>query len=148
MAGLCEGGNEPAGSLKGIFTTFTHIQREREREEELCNRLIHEGFGIHQNSVEIEEDLVAQIAAAAGEVCDNVHDVQWSLVRRMKLCRQGNGGHFEHLLSRKQGIPTEGMQMKHCDKEERVTGKSRDSLNDIEEYSRKRNDIDRISLAL
>ncbi|KAJ4426927.1 hypothetical protein ANN_26726 [Periplaneta americana] len=51
---------------------------------------------LYQNSVDTEEDLAAQIAA--GVVRDNAHDLQWSLIRRMILCRQGNGGHFEQLL--------------------------------------------------
>ncbi|KAJ4442693.1 hypothetical protein ANN_04282 [Periplaneta americana] len=53
---------------------------------------------VYQNPVNTEEDLVALMVAAAGEVRDNAHDVQQSLVRRMELCRQGNGGYFEHLL--------------------------------------------------
>ncbi|KAJ4430787.1 hypothetical protein ANN_19378 [Periplaneta americana] len=54
---------------------------------------------VYQNLVDAEEDLVALIVTAAGEVRDNAHDVQRSLVRRMELCRQGNSGHFEHILS-------------------------------------------------
>ncbi|KAJ4447159.1 hypothetical protein ANN_09160 [Periplaneta americana] len=66
------------------------------------------------------------------------------------LCEGGNEppGSLKASKSRKYGIPTEGMRIKHCDKEERRQERSRDSLNDIQEYSRKRNDIDRISLAL
>ncbi|KAJ4433266.1 hypothetical protein ANN_15525 [Periplaneta americana] len=66
------------------------------------------------------------------------------------LCEGGNElpGSLKASRSRKQGISTEVMRMKQCDKKEGRQERSRDNLIDIQEYSRKRSDIDRISLAL
>ena len=57
---------------------------------------------IYATPVPNEEELVARIVAAAGEVRDKANevfpDVRRSIVRRAELCIRENGGHFEQFL--------------------------------------------------
>lgn len=56
---------------------------------------------VYATPVESEQDLVARIVAAAGEITDNpqiFEGVRQSLERRCRLCINQNGSHFEHLL--------------------------------------------------
>ena len=56
---------------------------------------------IYETPVESEEDLVARIAAAAGDIAEKpgvFGDVRNSLRRRCRTCIAVNGRHFEQLL--------------------------------------------------
>ncbi|KAJ4432566.1 hypothetical protein ANN_21189 [Periplaneta americana] len=127
MAALREGGNEYPGSLKAISNwdpggkkTFGEARRRGED-------------NIKMDLREVGYD-----------------DRDWiNLAQDRDQCRTYVRVRFlKSHLSRKQGLPKIGMRTNQFDKEERRQEKSRDNLNDIELYRRKRNDIDRISLAL
>lgn len=56
---------------------------------------------VYETPVETEEDLIARIAVAAGDISDNprmIASVHRSLENRCRLCIDQNGRHFEHLL--------------------------------------------------
>ena len=57
---------------------------------------------VYETPVDTEQDLVARIIAAAGDIRDNANTifprVRQSVQTRCRLCIERNGGHFEQLL--------------------------------------------------
>ncbi|KAJ4443930.1 hypothetical protein ANN_05719 [Periplaneta americana] len=126
MAGLCKGGNEPAGSLEAIcdnagemspgsstesYPAFARIGL-RENPEKISTRSPdltcldfflwgHMKQLVYETVVETEEDLVARITIAADAIANMpgiFERTRQSMIRRCTARIQANGREFEQFL--------------------------------------------------
>ncbi|KAJ4438953.1 hypothetical protein ANN_14907 [Periplaneta americana] len=116
MAGLCEGGNEPSGSLKAIC-------KEKAESDALAGLKVIE-IGPATSKPSGSRNSIPFVEGPNNPHPGETKALKWLETRRLHhLSCLEKVNYITQPQSSKYGLSTEGMRIKHCDKEERARGK-------------------------